>query len=83
MAAPKPVVLTQVDTGDYDSPEAPAPLVVVGAVPGGVEPQPAIANQANAGTLADLAAAQTAINSVTAKLNTVLAALRAAGVIAA
>ena len=73
MAAPKPVVLTQVDTGDYDNVEAPAPLVVVGSIPGGVSPQPAIA---------DLAGGADLPTTVT-KVNQILAALRAAGVIAA
>lgn len=39
MPEPKPVVLTQADTNP--STYAPEPLVVVGAIPGGVEPQEA------------------------------------------
>lgn len=81
--APKPVTLT---SGANPSPgNDPEPLVVVSGATAGsvgvVTKQAAIANQAAAGTLADLAAAQTAINAVTTKLNAVLAALRAAGII--
>lgn len=84
MARPgKPVILT---AGVNPNPGlAPEPLAVVSANVAGsvgvVTKQPAIANQANAGTLADLAAAQAAINAVTAKLNSALSALRAAGII--
>ena len=35
MTNPKPISLTQVDAGDYDSPFAPEPMVVVGDMPGG------------------------------------------------
>ena len=79
MPSPKPVTLT---AGANPTPGVdPQPFIVIGGVPGGVTRQAAIANQAAAGTLADLAAAQTAINAVTTKLNAALAALRAAGVI--
>lgn len=76
---PYPITLTSVAADDYEGHD-PQPFVVVGdaVIP---EPQPAIANQANAGTLADLAAAQTAINSLTAKVNSILAALRSAGIL--
>lgn len=85
--APKPITLTSVTKAAYEGSGDPQPFVVVdnGAAAGEaglVTTQPAIANQANAGTLADLTAAQTAINSVTAKVNAILVALRAAGVIA-
>ena len=35
MVAPKPVTLTNIPEGDYDGENAPQPLVVVGAMPGG------------------------------------------------
>jgi hypothetical protein len=70
--APKPVTLTQVDAVDYEGAGEPQPLVVVGDVPGAVEPQPAIA---------DLAGGADLPTTVT-KVNAILAALRAAGVIA-
>lgn len=86
MAHPKPIKLTQITAANYDGAAEPQPMVIVGAGNVGqtalVTKQSAIANQANAGTLADLAAAQTAINSLTAKVNAILAALRSAGVIA-
>ena len=76
---PQPIVLT---SGANPTPGvAPKPFVIVGPSTL-VTRQPAVANQAAAATLADLAAAQTAINAVTTKLNATLAALRAAGVIA-
>lgn len=80
---PRPVRLTTVATNPsgFD----PEPLVVIAPATAGtaglVTRQAAIPNQANAGTLADLAAAQTAINALTAKVNALLAANRAAGVI--
>lgn len=83
MADPRPVRLTTVAT----NPSAfdPEPLVVVAPATAGtaglVTRQPAISNQANAGTLADLAAAQAAINTLTAKVNAILAALRNAGIL--
>lgn len=73
MAEPKPVVLTQITSGQYDSPYAPEPLVIVGGDIRGVDPQPAIA---------DLAGGADLPTTVT-KVNAILAALRAAGVIAA
>lgn len=77
---PFPITLTAVAEDDYEGHLDPQPFVVVGdaVIP---EPQAAIANQANAGTLADLAAAQTAINSLTAKVNSILVALRNAGIL--
>lgn len=87
MAAPlpKPVTVTQITTANYEGAADPQPLVIVGAgnvgQAGLITKQSAIANQANAGTLADLAAAQAAINSLTAKVNAILGALRSAGVI--
>ena len=85
--APKPVKLTQISATAYKGAGDPQPLVVVdsGSAAGEaglVTTQAPIANQANAGTLADLAAAQTAINTLTAKVNAILAALRSAGVLA-
>lgn len=76
---PYPITLTTVAADDYEG-NVPQPFVVVGdaVIP---EPQAAIANQANAGTLGDLAAAQTAINSLTAKVNSTLVALRNAGIL--
>ena len=41
MADPKPVTLTQVDTGAYTGAYSPQPLVIVGSVPGEVTPQAA------------------------------------------
>lgn len=79
-----PVTLTT-GTVNPDAPLKPYPLQVVTAAGAGavgpVTRQAAIANQANAGTLADLAAAQTAINALTSKVNAILAALRNAGVL--
>lgn len=77
---PKPITLTTVATASYTGLE-PQPFVAVGDTTL-IEPQPAIPDQALAGTLADLAAAEAAIDAVAGKLNSVLAALRAAGVIA-
>lgn len=81
---PRPVRFTTSTTNP--SVHDPEPLVVVSPATVGtaglVTRQAAIANQANAGTLADLAAAQAAINTLTAKVNALLAANRAAGVIA-
>ena len=83
MAAAKPVTLT---TGANPNPGlAPEPLVVVSGAGAGsvgvVTKQAAIANQA-ALTVTDIATAQTAVNALTSKVNAILAALRAAGVIA-
>lgn len=76
---PKPITLTTVAADDYEGFE-PQPFVVVGdaVIP---EPQPAIADQATAGAFADLAAANTAHNSLVAKVNSILAALRSAGIL--
>lgn len=79
MADPIPhVIVSSAPTGAV--PEGAIPISLFGE--GTVDRQAAIANQANAGTLADLAAAQTAINSLTSKVNAILAALRSAGIIA-
>ena len=83
MADPKPIALT---TGANPNPGLdPQPMIVVSGSTAGsvgvVTKQAAIVNQANAGTLADLEAAQTAINTLTAKVNAILVALRSAGVI--
>lgn len=77
---PKPITLVKASAALKPGDNTPQPFEVYGD--GIVVKQPAITNQSNAGTLADLAAAQTAINSLTAKLNAALGALRAAGVIA-
>lgn len=72
MAAPKPITLTQIESGAYDSDYAPEPFVIVGGDVLGIDPQPAIADLAGG---ADLATTVT-------KVNAILAALRSAGVIA-
>lgn len=83
MPQPKPVTLTQIPAEDYQGAGEPQPLVIVGGDITGIDPQPAIANQATVGgDFATLAAATTAHNSLVAKVNAILAALRAAGVIA-
>lgn len=84
--APKPITLTSVTKAAYEGSGDPQPFVVVdsGAAAGEaglVTTQPAIANQ-GALTVADIAAAQTAVNALVAKVNAILVALRAAGVIA-
>ena len=78
---PKPVTLTQIPAEDYEGAGAPQPLVIVGGDITDIDPQPAIANQ-GALTVGDIAAAQTAVNALVTKINAILAALRAAGVIA-
>ncbi len=81
MPAPKPIKLTQSTAAAYDGAAEPQPMVIVGAgnvgQAGLVTKQSGIADQPNA-TTADLAA----INSLTAKVNAILAALRSAGIIA-
>lgn len=71
MPAPRPIKLTA-STATPSSPAA-VPMTLTGSAQ--------VANQANAGTLADLAAAQAAINTLTAKVNALLAALRTAGIL--
>lgn len=86
--APKPVKLTQVSAANYEGAGDPQPLVVVdnggtAGEAGLVTTQAAITNiTADPGALADLAAARTAITNSNNKINAILTALRAAGVIA-
>lgn len=85
MADPKPIILTQSPTNP-EAPLAPQPFVVVAGATAGsvgvVTKQAAIANiTADPGALADLAAARTAITATNTKINAILAALRAAGII--
>ena len=77
MATPKPVVRTQSDTwsGLFD----PEPLVVIGNLPH--NSQPAIADIATADG-SDPATTQALANATKAKVNAILAMLRAAGIIA-
>ena len=72
MPAPKPIVLTQITEAAYEGAYAPEPLVIVGGDIRGIDPQAAIA---------DLAGGADLPTTVT-KVNAILAALRAAGVIA-
>lgn len=80
MAKPRPVTITQMDAADYDGVFTPEPLLVVGDI-GAFDPQPAIANIATADG-SDPATTQALANATKAKVNAILAALRAAGVIA-
>lgn len=87
MPAPKPVKLTQISAASYEGAGGPQPFVVVdnGATAGEaglVTTQAAIANQPASTVAADFAGVKVQIDAVITKLNAVLAALRAAGVIA-
>ena len=81
MPQPKPVTLTQIPEGEYEGAGAPQPLVIVGGDITGIDPQAAIANVGTADAT-DGATAATLANANKAKINAILAALRAAGVIA-
>lgn len=73
MPSPKPITLTQIDTEEYTSPNAPQPFVVVGSIPSTepeIDPQEAPSIDA---TPADAAA-------VAADLQAVVDALIDAGV---
>lgn len=84
MADPKPIALTSVTAASYTGPD-PQPMVVVSATGTGVVTpvtrQAAIANQPAATLPADFAGVQTQLQSITTKVNAILAALRNAGVI--
>ena len=83
MPQPKPITLTQIAAEDYQGAGEPQPLVIVGGDITGIDPQAAIADLgATPASFADLAAARTAVNENRLKINAILAALRAAGVIA-
>lgn len=81
MATPYPVILSSAE--EWNGVGGPQPLVVIGGVNDAIEPEAAIANiTADPGVLADLAAARTAITATNNKVNAILAALRAANIIA-
>lgn len=80
--APKPVILTSVDSEDYESSLAPQELLVVGGVNSAIEPQPAIANITTADG-SDAETTQALANATKAKVNQILVALRNAGIISA
>lgn len=71
----KPVSLTQVEVGDYDSPYAPEPLLVVGDLP----VSDAVQGIATVGTAdaTDAASAVTLANALKARLNQLITALKA------
>ena len=81
----KPVTLTSTTTAAYKGAGDPQPLVVVGGTTAGsvvaVTKQAGIADIAASGVLADLAAAQTAINADRTKINAIISALEAAGIL--
>ncbi len=70
----KPVSLTQVEVGDYDSPYAPEPLVVVGDIP----IPAAVQSVATVGTAdaTDAASAVTLANALKVRLNQLITALK-------
>lgn len=78
---PKPITVTTQTVAAYGAarPE-PQPYVIVGTGSLVVK-QAAIANQAAATLPADFAGVQTQLASLTTKINAILAAIRAAGVI--
>jgi hypothetical protein len=85
MALPKPVVLTAITAAAYKGAGAPSPLLVVNGAAAGsvvsVTKQAGIADIAASGVLADLTAAQTAINADRTKINSIISALEAAGIL--
>lgn len=88
MSTPKPITLTSVATEDYEGKNAPQPFVVVGDLPvvtedtaGAIVQADAIADIATANG-SDAATTQALANATKATVNTILAALRTAGVIA-
>lgn len=85
MAKAKPVTLTTTTAAAYRGPGKPIPLLVVSGATAGsivaVTKQAGIADIAASGVLADLAAAQTAINADRTKINAIISALEAAGIL--
>jgi len=85
MATGKPVTLTAISAASYKGAGQPAPLVVVNGANAGsvISPtkQAGIADIAASGTLADLAAAQAAINADRTKINSIISALELAGIL--
>lgn len=86
MADPKPITITQITAASYQGGAEPQPFVIVGAGNVGqlalVTKQSGIANQPAATLPADFAGVQTQLQSLTTKINAILAALRSAGILA-
>lgn len=84
MAKAQPVILTTVAAASYKGAGDPQPLQVIQGTTAGsvvaVTKQAGIADIAASGVLADLAAAQTAINADRTKINAIIAALEGAGI---
>jgi hypothetical protein len=82
---PRPVTFTATTSAAYKGAGKPSNVVVVNGATAGsaILPvkQAGIADIANSGVLADLAAAQTAINADRAKINAIISALEAAGIL--
>jgi hypothetical protein len=85
MAKARPVTLSSTTSAAYKGAGDPEPLQVVSGTTAGstVIPvkQAGIADIAASGVLADLAAAQTAINADRTKINAIISALEAAGIL--
>ncbi len=85
MAKPIPVTLTSIAAASYKGAGDPLNLVVVNGATASsvvsVTKQAGIADIAASGVLADLAAAQTAINADRTKINAIISALEAAGIL--
>lgn len=75
MADPKPVVITSVDTGDYEGAFSPEPIVAVGGIP--ISPEVEALTAVTTPDATDPASVITLANALKVKVNAIIAALKA------